>query len=360
MIEIMNLQKTYVSDGAPFCAVDGISLKVPEGSFFTLLGPSGCGKSTTLRCVAGLETPDGGTIRIRGETVFSSDEKIAIPTFRRDIGMVFQSYAIWPHMTVFENVAYPLRVKGMTRAEVRRKVDRALAAVGLAHLANRPAPHLSGGQQQRVSLARALVREPKALLLDEPLSNLDAKLREQMRIEIKRLQSEFGITTLYVTHDQTEALAISDHIAVMSSGKILDLGGPRDIYFRPSSGFTADFVGLANRFNARVTSRGGLLGQCDSVFGALDCVLPQTVGSDDVTVFVRPEDVMVSRTRPTDGINVLEGVITELIFLGETLDCHIAVGSQIMRAHVHAKAAFACDEHVFLQAAPESLILVAS
>ena len=359
MIEIIDLHKTYVSDGTPFRAVDRISLKVPEGSFFTLLGPSGCGKSTTLRCVAGLETPDGGTIRIGGETVFSSHEKIALPTFRRDIGMVFQSYAIWPHMTVFENVAYPLRIKGLTRADVRRKVEKSLTAVGLAHLADRPAPHLSGGQQQRVALARALVREPKALLLDEPLSNLDAKLREQMRREIKRLQSELGVTTLYVTHDQTEALAVSDHLAVMNGGKVLDLGGPRDIYFRPSSGFTADFIGLANRFNARVTKRGAILGQCDTVFGALSCVLPDTAGDDNLTIFLRPEDVFVSRTRPTDGTNVLEGVITELVFLGEMLDCHIAVGSQVMRARVHPKAAFAPNDHVFLQADPQSLILVA-
>ena len=359
MIEIIDLHKTFVSDGTPFRAVDSISLKVPEGSFFTLLGPSGCGKSTTLRCVAGLETPDGGTIRIGGETVFSSHEKIALPTFRRDIGMVFQSYAIWPHMTVFDNVAYPLRIKKLTRAEVRRKVEKSLTAVGLAHLADRPAPNLSGGQQQRVALARALVREPKALLLDEPLSNLDAKLREQMRAEIKRLQSRLGVTTLYVTHDQTEALAVSDHIAVMNGGKIVDLGRPRDIYFRPSSGFTADFVGLANRFNARVTDRGPILAQCETAFGALSCVLPQTAGGDDLTIFVRPEDVIVSRTRPADAINVLEGVITELVFLGEMLDCHIAVGSQVIRARVHPKAAFASNDHVFLQADPQSLILVA-
>src|SRR5690349_3916572 len=243
MVRIQNLEKFFGEDRERVHVLKGVTLDIPEGSLYTFLGPSGCGKTTTLRCVAGLERPDSGGISIGGKTVFSAAERVYVPTNRRPIGMVFQSYAIWPHMTVFENVAYPLTIKHKSKAEIKKRVAEVLKIVGLQGLEDRPAPKLSGGQQQRVAFARALVNEPKVMLLDEPLSNLDAKLREQMRFEIKALQERLGITTLYVTHDQTEALAISDSIAVMSSGKLLDVAGPREIYSRPRSEFTADFIG---------------------------------------------------------------------------------------------------------------------
>ena len=359
MIEISNMCKSFIDGDGRHNAVEGLNLTIPTGSFFTLLGPSGCGKSTTLRCVAGLETPDSGTIRIDGVTVFSSDEGIYVPTNRRDIGMVFQSYAIWPHMNVFENVAYPLRIKGIRGAQLKNKVEHVLEAVGLKGLGDRPAPNLSGGQQQRISLARALVKEPKALLLDEPLSNLDAKLREQMRLEIKQVQAEFGITTLYVTHDQTEALSISDSIAVMSAGHVVDLAGPKEIYHRPQSEFTADFVGLTNILKGQARSGHDGLKCFETTLGRFHCVTaPEAVNGNAFMLFVRPEDVAVSTERPAGDINVFEGTVKELVFLGEILDCHIQVGNQIIRARLHPKSPIEREQRVYVQADPSATIAI--
>jgi len=361
MIEISNMFKSFTGGSGRHNAVENLNLTIPTGSFFTLLGPSGCGKSTTLRCVAGLETPDSGTIRIDGVTVFSSDEGIFVPTNRRDIGMVFQSYAIWPHMTVFENVAYPLRIKGIRGAQLRDKVEHVLEAVGLKGLGDRPAPNLSGGQQQRISLARALVKEPKALLLDEPLSNLDAKLREQMRLEIKQVQAEFGITTLYVTHDQTEALSISDSIAVMSAGHVVDLAGPKDIYHRPSSEFTADFVGLANMLQGRSLGGRDGLGCFETALGKFHCpMMPDVPAGARFNLFIRPEDVVVSSERPQGDINVFEGRVDQMVFLGEVLDCHVRVGDQIMRARLHPKSSIQKNQPVYVQADAASTVAIVS
>src|SRR5687767_9366409 len=240
MLQVTELRKTFHTDRGGVRAVEDISFTVEEGRFFTLLGPSGCGKTTTLRCLAGLERPESGTIRL-DDRVLSGDARF-VPTHARDIGMVFQSYAIWPHMSVFDNVAFPLEVAEPRpgKPEIARAVAEALALVGLEGLEDRPAPQLSGGQQQRLALARALVRKPKLLLLDEPLSNLDAKLRERMRIELRQLQRRLGITTIYVTHDQGEALFLSHRIAVMHAGKIVQEGAPRDLYREPASGFVAD------------------------------------------------------------------------------------------------------------------------
>jgi iron(III) transport system ATP-binding protein len=230
---------------------------VAKGDFFTLLGPSGCGKSTTLQCIAGLESPDEGEIEMDGELVLCTRRKLLVPANRRNIGMIFQSYAIWPHMTVFDNVAFPLvhgqhQVRGI---DVKRRVMRALDMVQLADYAERPSPHLSGGQQQRVALARALVHEPRLLLLDEPLSNLDAKLRDAMRVELRLLVKALGITTVFVTHDQLEAMSMSDQIALMRSGKVVQLGPPREVYLRPNSAFTADFMGRSNMIAGVLTSQ---------------------------------------------------------------------------------------------------------
>src|SRR5579875_3447206 len=246
MIGIRNLTMTYRTAAGEHQAVKGVSLEIKQGQFYTLLGPSGCGKTTILRCVAGLEHPDGGEIQIGGRTVYSGDNRTWVPPHDRNIGMVFQSYAIWPHMTVFENVAFPLTVSGrLERKAIERKTMEVLELVGLADTAKRSATALSGGQQQRVALARALVREPRVLLLDEPLSNLDAQLRERMRGEIREVQQKLGITAVYVTHDQSEALAISDLVMLMNQGNIVEMGQPQQIYRFPRAEFTANFIGVA-------------------------------------------------------------------------------------------------------------------
>ena len=246
MINATDLSKVFLDGAKEVRAVDGVSFTVPAGKLFTLLGPSGCGKTTTLRCIAGLETPSSGEIAIGKSLVFDAKRGMSVPPNKRRIGMVFQSYAIWPHMTVFQNVYYPLKSKGFTRSQAKDRARSALESVGLIELEDRPAPRLSGGQQQRVALARALAGDPEVLLLDEPLSNLDAKLREEMRSGIRSLQKRIQITSLYVTHDQIEALTISDQIAVMHAGKIVEIGSPQDIYLHPKTRFAANFIGLTN------------------------------------------------------------------------------------------------------------------
>jgi len=239
-------------------AVDHLDLDVAEGEMLVLLGPSGCGKTTTMRCIAGLETPTAGTVQIGGTTVFDSATGQAVPPHKRDVGMVFQSYAIWPHKTVFQNVAFPLRMKGVPRSEIAARVSEMLALVGLEGLGSRGASNLSGGQMQRIALARSLVMRPRVLLLDEPLSNLDAKLRERLRFELKEIQQNLKVTSIYVTHDQTEALALADRIAVMDTGRIAQLDAPDGLYRRPSSVFVADFMGYTNIFPALVSPDGAL------------------------------------------------------------------------------------------------------
>ncbi len=257
LLEVTDLVKTYPGARQErhnrVLAVDHVTLRVGEGELYTLLGPSGCGKTTTLRSIAGLETPDKGTISVAGRVLFSSEARTRVRANERGLGMVFQSYAIWPHMNVFDNVAFPLQVlrrgKRPRRQELRQRVERVLAVVKLDHLASRDATALS--------LARALVMEPPLLLLDEPLSNLDAKLREDMRFELKRLQRELGLTCVYVTHDQTEALAMSNQVAVMRDGKVEQVGKPRDIYEAPKTRFVADFIGTSNFIEGVVEERRG-------------------------------------------------------------------------------------------------------
>ena len=343
MIEISNLLKNFEGEKGSFTAVDRVSLTVPEGKLFTLLGPSGCGKSTTLRCVAGLERPEEGELKIGTETVFSSKERIFIPPHQRDIGMVFQSYAIWPHMTVFDNVAYPLKIKGLSRQEIKNKVIEILRVVGLGGLENRSAPHLSGGQQQRVALARALVKEPKVLLLDEPLSNLDAKLREQMRFEIKDLQRRLGITTLYVTHDQSEALSISDWVAVMNLGKVLDVGPPEKIYHHPQTRFTADFIGQTNILEGKIIETGEGPARISTPLGDFFCLVPpESRPADAVLIFIRPENLEVLKANASSLENTFEGEIHSLTFLGEIRDCQIRAKDLILKTRLHTS--FPCRE----------------
>lgn len=253
-IEVRDLVVRYAGD---VIAVNGVNFSVGRGEHVTLLGPSGCGKTTTLRAIAGLEPPSGGSIGIEGRTMYSAEKRINIPAEGRGVSMVFQSYAVWPHMTVFENVAYGLRVRKQSGDEIKANVDRALGLVQMRHLAERAASKLSGGQQQRVALARAIAFSPTVVLFDEPLSNLDAKLRAEMRVELRELQRRLNVTSVYVTHDQEEALAISDRVIVMNVGVIEQIGTPEDIYNRPRNRFVADFVGSANLIKGRAVGAKG-------------------------------------------------------------------------------------------------------
>ncbi|HEV8230168.1 MAG TPA: ABC transporter ATP-binding protein [Candidatus Limnocylindria bacterium] len=343
MLRVEALRKTFVTDRGGVRAVEDVSFTVEDGRFFTLLGPSGCGKTTTLRCVAGLERPEEGTIRL-DDTVLSGPGHFT-PTYARDIGMVFQSYAIWPHMSVFENVAFPLRVSEHppSRADTKRMVEEALALVGLEGLEDRPAPQLSGGQQQRLALARALVRRPKLLLLDEPLSNLDAKLRERMRIELRQLQRRLGITTIYVTHDQGEALFLSHRIAVMYGGRIVQEGAPRDLYRSPASGFVADFVGEATFLPGEVTA-GGIRALGGTVACAIDGLAP---GAKALLV-LRPENIVV-RARPSGGPNEFAGTLRVAAFLGDRLDCVVEIGDLLVRARAHPTTELRRDQRVWVE-----------
>ncbi len=322
-VNVNGLGKTFQTMDGRVDAIQDLSFEVEPGQFYTLLGPSGCGKSTTLRCLAGLERPDQGEIRI-GDRIVSSPT-VFLPPNERPIGMVFQSYAIWPHMTVFNNVAFPLKQQKVRKNERERLVMEALALVQMKDLAHRPAPYLSGGQQQRVALARALVSEPQVLLLDEPLSNLDAKLREELRLEIKELLQRLNITAVYVTHDQAEALAMSDRVAVMFGGKILQEANPKELYLKPNAKFVAQFIGQVNFFEGTVSesSRNGI-GVVKTGQGDFRCALP--------------------------------GIMS--VFLGDFIDCQIRVGEQIVRAKLPPTSDLAQAEQVFLQFEPHACIVL--
>ena len=288
----------------------------------TQLGPSGCGKTTMLRMIAGFEKPTTGEIRI-GEQVVSSQNTF-VPPERRDIGMVFQSYAVWPHMTVFENVAYPLKIKRMNAATVKEKVDRILDVVHLSQYADRIPSQLSGGQQQRVALGRALVAEPRLLLLDEPLSNLDAKLRESMRFEIKEIQAKLGITVVYVTHDQTEAMAMSDRIIVINRGVIQQVGTPEEIYRHPANQFVADFVGKVDFLNVSVQN--GVMQLKEN-----DQSIPYSGDKKgDLILALRPENIKIAKT-PDPALPCLKGRITTCFYMGDVYDCRIDIGGAVLR-----------------------------
>ena len=302
MIRISGLSKSFT--GTDAAAVNDVNLDVPSGSFFTLLGPSGCGKSTTLRCLAGLERPDAGEITLGSEVVFSSERRIHVPAYRRRVGMVFQSYAIWPHMTVRQNVEYPLhnvaRPKRMSGPQIAEAAMDALKLVSMEHLASRHAPLLSGGEQQRVALARALVQDPDVLLLDEPLSNLDARLRSQMRLELRDLQAKVKVTTIFVTHDQDEAFALSDQMAVMHQGRVVDVGSPSDLYRVSRTSFGAEFLGTATRLIGRVRrSSSDGTAVVSTALGELRCrAREQPQAGTEVAVYIRPEEVQVATAMP--------------------------------------------------------------
>ncbi|HLH22742.1 MAG TPA: ABC transporter ATP-binding protein [Chloroflexota bacterium] len=356
MIRVSNLVKIFPDRKERVYAVNDVSFTVEDGQFYTLLGPSGCGKTTTLRCIAGLEKPDAGDIEVGGVVVCSTSNRTYVPAHKRDIGMVFQSYAIWPHMTVFENAAFPLRVgsKKYSGDEVKRKVMEALRIVELDGLEGRMATQLSGGQQQRLALARALVREPRVLLLDEPLSNLDAKLREQMRVELRELQRRVHITTLYVTHDQVEALTMSNVIAVMSQGKIVQEGPPRQIYSDPKTRFVADFIGSTN-FIRGTWAGDATEGRVETPMGALQAQPSVNISKGDaVVVSVRPEDVHLHRQAPSQRANLLEATVDSVMFVGEFLDCRLNVGGQEMRTRQHPNLQLRRGDKVLIELPAEA------
>src|SRR5262245_37207125 len=340
------------------------SFTLEPGMFFTLLGPSGCGKTTTLRCVAGLETPDAGVIAVEGRTLFDARARVNVPVEQRSVGMVFQSYAIWPHMTVAENVAFPFTVskrRRYSKAEIADGVRRALAIVDLDGFEQRAAARQSGGHQQRVALARAIVHEPRLLLLDEPLSNLDAQLRDEMRGELKRLQSKIGITTVYVTHDQSEALALSDRIAVIDQGRIRQIGSPQEIYFRPANPFVARFVGATNLITGRLLDAANGKASVEVDGGrTIDCLVPQ--GIDDpstVAVSIRPESIrLVARAGHSAGAgeNSLAGRITAVTFLGAARRVDVVSEGLTLQVTTPADLPLPADGEVLLLFAPERAV----
>jgi iron(III) transport system ATP-binding protein len=331
-MSLRNISKTY--PGSKVKAVDNLSLDVPQGQIFTLLGPSGCGKSTTLRMVAGLDTPDEGAIYFDDMPVVVTDKNIMLPPEKRNIGMVFQSYAIWPHMTVEQNVSYPLRMRKVPSSRIRERVAEVLALVGMAGMEKRPGPLLSGGQQQRVALARAIVTEPKILLLDEPFSNLDAKLREQMRLEVKMLQRRLNISVLFVTHDQIEALSLSDQLALMKSGRVEQQGSSRALYEDPTNEFVRDFVGKTLLFKGKVQSVTPS-GASVAIDGASGCIVsayshgPHISQGNEVFLGVRPEDIdVLPATESSPPPGMIAGRVGAALFLGERIEYHIDVDGQ--------------------------------
>ena len=340
MLKVTGLSKAFAMEEGAIRAVDNVGFEVAQAQCFALLGPSGCGKTTVLRCIAGLEQPDEGTIEINGRPVTGSGA--FVPVHERSIGMVFQSYAIWPHLDVFENVAYPLRVQRRARPskeEIERRVGEALALVGMETMARRPAPRLSGGQQQRVALARAIVRKPALLLLDEPLSNLDARLREAMRRELSALIRQIGITALFVTHDQVEALSLADRVAVMNEGRIIQQGAPAEVYERPANLFVARFLGAANVLSGHVEARGAggkarivLDGSGHRLLLDTDCQ-----PGESVNVVLRPESLLLSTNASTELINSIPGKVASLSFQGSNVEYEVDVDGGA-RIRVSARA----------------------
>jgi len=329
--------------------VDGVGITVERGEFLTLLGPSGCGKTTTLRLVAGFIVPDDGEIVVGEKIVASARGGIFVPARKRGMAMVFQSYAIWPHMSVFENIAYGLRVRKLEESEVKKRVMAALDTVRLTEFAKRPPNQLSGGEQQRVALARALVVEPEVLLFDEPLSNLDAKLREEMRFEIRDLQKKLGTTTFYVTHDQAEAMAISDRIAVMNGGRIHQVGSPYEIYKDPADRFVASFVGLANLIEGEVTGLNENNMVIDLETGnSIKTPLLQGVGrGSHVLISVRPEAIDIADIEKA-GNNSIAAKVERIAFLGSVVDFQVSVGDRSIRVHSAAPSKFEIGSRVVL------------
>ena len=354
-ITISSLSKSYGGRHLRLTAVQDLNLSIQDNQFITLLGPSGCGKTTTLRLIAGYVTPDTGSIHV-GDRLVSSPSGVVSPE-RRGMGMVFQNYAVWPHKTVYENIAFGLKLRKLSSTQVRDKVEAALALVNLKGLAERFPNELSGGQQQRVALARSLVVEPDILLLDEPLSNLDAKLREKMRGELKQLQRRTGITFIYVTHDQAEALALSDQIAVMHAGRLQQFGSPFDVYTTPANRVVADFMGLVNLVPGRIRAISGNTAQVEADGGLVllaSCPAEMAVGME-IDIAIRPENIRLSATP-----EALAGVVSERTFLGNLCEyVVVAPGGQALRVQTHPLQQFSVGQSVGIIIDPSQCTLFA-
>jgi iron(III) transport system ATP-binding protein len=375
VLNVSNLTKRYHlrrGDDSPVGGVQGVSIEAAKGDVLTLLGPSGCGKSTTLRCIAGLERPQAGHIEVDGRTVFSAEKKVFLPPHKRQLGMVFQSYAVWPHMTVFGNVAYPLKSKrGRTKPsadEVDRRVSQILELTQLKPFRDRQATALSGGQQQRLALARALVDSPSLLLLDEPLSNLDAQLRERMRFELQRLQRELEMTTVYVTHDQQEALSLSTQVAVMNDGRVEQIGSPTEIYDKPATEFVARFIGSANVINGRLVddARPGqpCRVDCGDRLGIVHTVAWTVLEAGQRgAVSIRPERI---RLRPLDqaqahrsGVpNQWEGRVEASAFLGDSVDQIVSVKDLELRVRSPRSSGLPAGSPTLISVDPDGCVVV--
>ncbi len=340
-IRVENLVKRFDKT----LAVNGVSLDIDDGEFVVLLGPSGCGKTTTLRCIAGLETPDEGYIYIDGNVVNS------LPPKDRDIAMVFQNYALYPHMTVYDNMAFPLRMRKLPKNEIDRRVKEAARLLNIQHLLNRRPKQLSGGEQQRVALGRAIVRQPKAFLMDEPLSNLDAKLRVYMRAELKRLQKDLKITTVYVTHDQAEAMAMADRIAVMNRGRIQQYDVPTEIYNKPANTFVGGFIGSPpmNMIKALVTEKNGeiMLDTGYFLYNAKDIssILRDKTGGE-IYIGIRPEDILLSTHKSDD--SVFESEIYVVEPMGSNMIIDLKLGDDIIKAVIQPTTEFHAGMHVWV------------
>jgi iron(III) transport system ATP-binding protein len=357
IVSIRGLTKKF-SEAA---AVDDLHLEIGDGEFVSLLGPSGCGKTTTLRLLAGFLQPDGGEIRVGGEVI--SSPSLLLPPERRNMSMIFQSYAVWPHMTVAQNVAYGLKFKKLTKPEISAKVTKLLGVVHLEEFKDRYSAELSGGQQQRVALARALVVEPQILLMDEPLSNLDANLREEMRFEIRRLHEEFKITTVYVTHDQAEAMATSDRIAVLNRGRLVQVGAPAEIFDRPKTRFVAEFVGKANILSGRLDGDGYLI-LSDGVkirFADAGDLLPSSAAS----VCLRPHNIKLAagqnavRELTDQGYNLFPGIVRRSIYFGDAVDYTVELAAQrVLRVVAPPSQRFAPGQSICAAVHPEHCVVV--
>jgi iron(III) transport system ATP-binding protein len=357
MLEVKNLSFEYRGPKGSVQAVSDVSFKLEKGEFYSLLGPSGCGKSTTLRCVAGLERPSTGQIVIGGETVFCGHTRRFVSANKRNIGMVFQSYAVWPHLSVLDNVLLPL-TKGRRRLANREARERAMAALSLVHLdsfADRMAPMLSGGQQQRVAVARAFALEPAVLLLDEPLSNLDTKLREEMRAELKSLVKRLHVTALYVTHDQGEALAMSDRFAVMLNGRIVQAGTPTEMYGHPRTAFVASFLGKANLIPGMIHGASpcgqGIVLQ--TAIGQLISKHRAKETGNKTVVLCRPEDVVVLDSTAVESKNAVTGKVVERTYQGHCVELVVDCMGHRIRAMEPGNARLALGHEVVLQLPPE-------
>ena len=357
-ISIRGLTRDYHSEGKLIRALDNVDLTIPANRIFTLLGPSGCGKTTLLRCIVGLETPDAGEISIGGEVVLSKERGVFVPPEKRGLGMVFQTYAIWPHMNVFDNVAYPLQNRKAPRDEIRRRVGKVLEFVQMEGFESRPATKLSGGQQQRVALARALVAEPKVILFDEPLSNLDAKLREETRKELRTFLTDLGITAVYVTHDRVEALALSDRIAVMRAGRIVEIGDPKKIYFDSDSRFVADFIGRANLIQGKVSALEDSHAVIHTPIGDIVGLNSHRImpGSEAI-LCVRPEFIRLAST-DEEARNTFRGKVEVLVFVGEAYEGEIRIGDILVTTTIPPTVEFSKGDDIYISFDPDHCFLL--